>query len=117
MKKSFYIMLFATATVLLTTALPRMANAVEGRLVGLGSMNQVLVWRDRSAQNEGLRLISAGILDTNPALLLPLLSCIVPTRTRAIVTSAGLATHDILVIEGADSGCRGNIPVEAFSRR
>ena len=34
-----------------------------------------------------------------------------------MTTDAGFVTHDIMVIEGPDSGCRGNIPVEAFRTR
>jgi len=44
-----------------------------------------------------------------------LLSCIVDSGTRAITTDAGFVTHDILVIEGEEAGCRGNIPAEDFT--
>lgn len=94
-----------------------MAQALEGRLRGLGGMDVVIVWRSNTAQSQGLDLISAGVHRSNPALLMPLVSCIVPTGTRAVTTDAGFVTHDILVIEGSDSGCRGNIPVEAFRTR
>ncbi|MBM2574693.1 hypothetical protein JQC91_00115 [Jannaschia sp. Os4] len=93
------------------------ASAVEGRLVGLGGMDVVFVWKDKAAQSEGLDLISANVHRSNPTLLLGLLSCIVPTGTRAVTTDAGFVTHDVLVIEGGDSGCRGNVPVEAFDMR
>lgn len=102
---------------LLTILLAPAALALDGRLQGLGGMDVVIVWRSSSAQSDGLDLIAAGVHRSNPALLMPLVSCIVRTGTRAMTTDAGFVTHDIMVIEGPDSGCRGNIPVEAFRTR
>jgi hypothetical protein len=90
------------------------AYAVDGTLVGLGGSDVVFVWKDEDAQDEALSLISAGVHKTNPALLLSLIACVVPTGTSAITTDAGFVTHDILVTSGESSGCRGNVPVEAF---
>lgn len=92
------------------------ASATEVQLVGMGGMDSVLVWQSRDAHTEGNRLISANVHRSNPALLMPLIACMVPSGTRAIITSVGFATHDIMVIAGPHSGCRGNIPAEAARR-
>ena len=47
-------------------------------------------------------------------LIFPLVSCMVDNGTAAVTTDSGIVTHDIMVIEGPKSGCRGNIPVEHF---
>jgi len=86
------------------------AQARERTLSASG--RDVFVWRSKDAQNEGMRLIDAGVLRSNPTLVIRLISCIVPAGTRAIITDHGFATHDILVTSGPSSGCRGNVPVE-----
>jgi len=58
----------------------------------------------------------AGVHKSNPALLVPLIACAPVARTRAVTTSAGMLTHDIIIAEGKDSGCRGNIPAEVLKR-
>jgi dihydrodipicolinate reductase len=90
------------------------AFATEGRLVGLNKATIVIVWRDKASNDEAMALHDAGVDKTNPALLMRLIACIVPSGTRAIITSAGFATHDIMVIEGQHSGCRGNVVMEMF---
>lgn len=104
--------LIATGLTFVTLASP--AVALEGTLQGLGGMNMVVVWKNKDAQHEGMSLIEAGVLQSNPELVIPYVSCIVPTGTRAIITDAGLATHDVMVIEGESAGCKGNIPMEAW---
>lgn len=96
---------------------PNLASALEGELRSLGSADTVIVWKTKKAHDEGLRLINANVHRSNPALLIPLVACMPTSRTKAIVTSAGFATHDIMVISGPHSGCRGNIPVESFRSR
>lgn len=113
-------MRFALAAVLAVAVFsfcPTPADAREGRLVGLGGASDVFVWRNRDAHNEANRLINAGIHRTNPRLLVPLVACIVPSGTGAIITGAGMITQDILVTSGSNSGCRGNIPTESFRSR
>ena len=88
--------------------------AVEGKLTSLNGSNMVIVWRDKDALREGITLIQAGIHQTNPALLLPLVSCMVASGTGAIITDGGFTTQAILVTEGASSGCRGTVPTENF---
>jgi hypothetical protein len=93
---------------------PERALASEGRLVGLNGSDVVFVWRSKADHDEGLSLINAGVHKSNPALLFPLLACIVPSGTKAIITDGGFATHDILVIDGESAGCRGNVAMESF---
>jgi hypothetical protein len=105
--------LFAAVFASLVTA----AFGMDGQLVGQGGASTVIIWKDKTSHEEGLSLISAGVHKTNPALLVRLISCIVPSGTRAITTSAGFMTHDIMVVEGEHSGCRGNVPMEVFKSR
>jgi|SRR6056297_356505 len=91
--------------------------AQDFRLVGLGGSDQVFVWKNKQAHDEALSLISANVHRSNPTLLVALLSCIVPSGTKAIVTDMGFATHDVMVVEGDSAGCRGNIPTESLSSR
>lgn len=93
------------------------ALATEVTLRGMGGSDVVFVWRSSDAHSEGMRLINANVHQTNPALVARLLACMVPSGTKAVITSAGFMTHDILVIAGTDSGCRGNVAAETVSRR
>jgi len=92
------------------------AFATEGRIVGLNGASMVVIWKDKKSNDEAMELHDAGADKTNPALLIPLVACIVPSGTKAIITTAGFATHDVMVIEGEHSGCRGNIVMEMFKR-
>jgi hypothetical protein len=108
--------LFALALVgLLATS--STAAAVEGLLKRHGGSDNIIVWRNSNAHSEGLSLISAGVHRTNPALLYPLVACIVDAGTKVVITDAGFVTHDIMVIEGSNAGCRGNIAMENFTRK
>jgi hypothetical protein len=102
--------LVATVTASCLVAGP--AWSLEGVLTTGDASLRVIVWRDEGAHSEGLELISAGVHKTNPALLAPLIACLVAPGTRAVTTDAGFITHDIMVIEGPNAGCRGNIPIE-----
>lgn len=102
---------------LLAGLLATPALAEDFRLVGLNGGDQVFVWKSKKAHNEAMSLIAADVHRTNPALIAVLLACIVPSGTRAIVTDMGFATHDIMVVEGKSSGCRGNIPTESLTTR
>jgi hypothetical protein len=90
------------------------AAAAEGRLQPLGGAKVVVVWKSADAHSEGLELIRAGVHRTSPALLAPLIACLVEQGTRAVTTDFGFVTHEILVVEGAHGGCRANVPVEAL---
>ncbi len=90
------------------------ATAADFKVVGLSGTDSVFVWRDKAAHNEGLSLIAAGVHKSNPAMMMSLLACIVPSGSEAIVTDMGFATHDIMIISGENAGCRGNIPTESL---
>lgn len=106
--------ILAACVLALTLLLSSPVFALDGRLVSPNGAPTVIIWKDKDAHDKALNLIDAGVAKTNPALLMPLIACIVPTGTRAVITSAGFATHDIMVIEGEHSGCQGNIPMELF---
>ena len=76
----------------------------------------VFVWRDGDAMSEGFKLIQAGVHKTNPALVMELLSCVVPPGTKAIITDGGFASQTILITEGDLSGCRGDVVTEDVNR-
>lgn len=101
-----------TMSALLASAYP--AFALPGKVVGMGGSDTVFVWRDKDAHNEALSLIEAGVHRTNPDLIIPLISCVVPSGTAAITTDIGFVTHDIMIVEGDNAGCRGNIAAEEW---
>jgi hypothetical protein len=81
-------------------------------LRGMGGNPGVIVWKNVDAHDEGLTLIRAGVHNSNPKLLLRLIACLVDNGTKAVITSGGLVTQDILVVAGAQAGCRGNVATE-----
>lgn len=103
----------AVAAFLMATS----ALANEYRLEPLGGSGQVIVWKSKDAHDEALSLIQAGVHKTNPAMVGALVACMVQGGTKAIVTDMGFVTHDILVVSGKSSGCRGNIAAEELGRR
>jgi hypothetical protein len=80
----------------------------------------VIVWRNEKAHEEALALIRAGVHKNNPALLVPLIACAPVAGTRAVTTSVGVLTHDIIVVEGKtfvpridyDTGPQSVLPME-----
>ena len=84
----------------------------QERTLRMPNGGSVFVWRSKDAMREGLSLIGAGVHETNPQLVIRLISCIVPSGTRAIITDGGFATQDVLVTSGPDAGCRGNLQTE-----
>jgi hypothetical protein len=105
---------FSLAAVVALSLSATPALALDGILIALPGLPTVIVWQDAEAQSQGLQLIEAGVLENNPELLIPLLACLVPSGTKAIITDAGLATHDIMVIDGEHAGCKGNIAMESW---
>ncbi len=89
------------------------AGITEGQL-RMPSGGNVVIWRDRDAHEKGLSLIQRGMHTTNPALFLPLISCIVPSGTPAVTADAVFRAQDILVVGGRHAGYRGSVPVESF---
>lgn len=77
----------------------------------------VFVWRDSAKMNEGFRLISAGVNRTQPQLLMPLISCIVPNDTKIVITDSGVFSSTVLVVDGRDTGCRGVVDTGMIARQ
>lgn len=93
------------------------ANPAHALEVTLGrGQGTVFVWRDGDAMDEGFKLIQAGVHKSNPTMVLQLLSCAVPSGTKAVITDAGFATHTIIVVDGDNAGCRGDVVTEDVDR-
>lgn len=103
-------------SLLLSLASGTAAYADNYKVIGLNGSDLVFVWQSKQAHDEGLSLINSGVHKTNPEMVMRLLACLVPSGTTAIVTDMGFATHDILITEGDDAGCRGNIAMESLKR-
>lgn len=100
----------------LTAGLAMPARAQERVLRTPNGEGNVFVWRDSEKHGEGLDLIRAGVHRSNPDLVLRLVACVVPSGTKAITTSGGFVTRDVLVTSGSHAGCRGNVAVEFLGR-
>jgi len=85
-----------------------------GRLVGIGSMDIIIVWRDGRTMEEGLNLARAKVSDTRA--FRGLAACFVDAETRVMMRSRELGpdlrptAYDITVVEGPAAGCRGRVP-------
>jgi hypothetical protein len=82
-----------------------------------GDLPTVFLWRDTPAMREAMRLYGANVHQTNPGLILRNVACVVPAGTAVVVTDGGMLSSEILVVEGAQSGCRGVVPNEDIERR
>jgi hypothetical protein len=91
------------------------ALAEESRL-GRSGMSNVFVWKDSDAHSEAIKLIGAGVYNTNPSLVLRLLSCIAKPGDKAVVTDGGFFSSTVLVTTGDQAGCRGVIANEDLGR-
>lgn len=100
------------AVVAVCAALMPMGASAAEKTLGRDGASNVFVWRDEDAFSEAVRLMDAGVHQRNPSLLMPLLSCIVPVGTKAVVTDGGFFSSTILVTDGRHSGCRGLITNE-----
>jgi len=75
----------------------------------------VIVWKDRNAQTEGYSLVQTGAARRNPDVMFPLISCIVPKGTKAVVTGSPDPDdfiRSVIVTDGVWVGCRGVVNVE-----
>ena len=89
--------------------------ALDGTLKAFGGAKIIVVWKSTDARSEGQSIIDAGGAENNIELLAPLISCVETPGTKVVVTDAGLVTHDVLVVEGENKGCRGNIAMEELN--
>ena len=99
-------------TALMVAASP--CHAQDGHLIDAGGSDSVVVWRSADAQRTGQAMIRSGEAKASPAMLIPYIACVVPSGTKAVITSRGFRTHDIRVTEGEEAGCTGNVPVGEF---
>jgi hypothetical protein len=88
------------------------ARAADQMRLGRSGSDSVFVWLDSDAQSEAIKLISAGVHETNPALVMRLLACIAKPGDHAVVTDGGVFSSTILVVDGDSAGCRGVIANE-----
>lgn len=89
------------------------AAAQSQALVGWKDGASVVVWKDDKALREGFAMIRAGVGQSNPSLLSPLISCIVPSGTKAVfVESPRMGVSTVTVIDGPSSACRGAVTSE-----
>ena len=98
--------MYKTLLVLALSFSPFSAFAADFKVVGMGGSDQVFIWKNKAAQSEAMSLISANVHKTYPTLVMRLLSCMVKSGTGVIVTDMGFATHDIMVVDGENAGCR-----------
>ena len=70
----------------------------------------MFVWRSHQAYADAVKLVAAGVYESNPQLLTPLLSCVIEHGKRSVVLDKDDTTLEIMVIEGEAAGCRGIVP-------
>ena len=101
---------------LLPVLIASQAHAQVRPLVSPGGGTTIIVWKNEKARSEGATLIAAGVNKSNPALLVPLVACVVPVGTQAIKTDGGFLSSDILITSGKAAGCRGNVTNEYLGK-
>ncbi len=110
-RKSEIIIIIASVILLSVPvlSLPRRAWALEAVLSGADTIR---VWKDPGAMQEGLELIQKGV---SPDAIGPLLSCVVPSGTRADVDRVPRSwLWEALIREGPQAGCRGVVSPRDF---
>ncbi len=100
-------MALASAVVALTA---QYGHALERTLIGINGAPNVIVWKNQDSLQQGTDLVSAGVGKKNPARIVGLIACIVPSGTSAIVAGSS----NVLVTSGEFSGCRGAVNIEAM---
>ena len=88
------------------------ARAQERTLIGINGGPNVIVWKNQDSLQQGTDLVSAGVGKKNPARIVGLIACIVPSGTSAIVAGSS----NVLVTSGEFSGCRGAVDIEAVRK-
>jgi hypothetical protein len=79
-------------------------------MLSMPDNGSIFIFRDGNAMSEFFKLVDAKINDMN--LIAPLLSRIVPSGTKVVVTDGGFATSTVLVVDGPQSSCKGDVPNE-----
>jgi hypothetical protein len=70
------------------------------------------VWKGALIYDDAMTLLGAGVAKSNPSVVAPYAACIVPNGTRAVRVDtprsrSGLMLEEVIIVEGAESGCRG----------
>ena len=99
----------ASAFVALTA---QYGHAQERTLTGMNGAPKVIVWKNHDSLQQGTELVSAGVGKKNPALIVGLIACIIPSGTSAFVAGS----DNVLVTSGEFSGCRGAVDIEAVRK-
>lgn len=89
------------------------ASARDMATLGRPSMDRVYIWLNQDAWREGLALIRAGVHETDPGMVIRLMACVANKGDHAVVVGRpALAAKTVLVIDGAQKGCRGFVTDE-----
>lgn len=99
--------LLASVLIVSLTTISLTAFAAQEKVLGRPDMDVVFVWKDSASNSEALKLISAGVHNRNPELIMRLLSCVAKPGDKAVVTDGGFASSTIVVTSGKSAGCRG----------
>ena len=99
----------ASAFVALTA---QYGHAQERTLIGINGAPNVIVWKNHDSLQQGTDLVGAGVGKKDPARIVGLIACIVPSGTSAIVAGSS----NVLVTSGEFSGCRGAVDIEAVGK-
>ena len=79
-------------------------------LLSMRSGEPVWVFRDKDAMGQATELLNSGVAMKRPDSLWPLIACTVQDRTPVVIADKGFWTDDIMVTDGPETGCRGNVP-------
>jgi len=89
------------------------AFAKDVTLVGIDGSESAFIWKYKLAHSEAMKLVGAGVHQTNPDLVLPLLACIVTSAAEASITGRGIITNEVTITSGPNVGCHGDVATEA----
>lgn len=110
------VLLLSLFTVLTSFPAFAMSGKLDGKKASVSIANGeiIFVWKDSSSYDEAHTLVKAGVHKESPELIFNLTSCVAEHGTKVIVTDSGFFSHEILVVEGENKGCRGVVNREAF---
>jgi hypothetical protein len=86
--------------------------SAQTKTVGMKDKGDVWIFRDGKALSEFYRLINSKVYDMT--LIAPLISCTVPSGTKVVITDGGAFSSTVLVVDGQEKGCRGDVANERF---
>lgn len=86
--------------------------APRGQPSGTHIQGSAIVWKSREDMDRGGKLIAAGVHQSNPELLSPLVSCFAQSGDLIATISPGMTRSEIVVTAGQRKGCTGWVVVE-----